>query len=455
MLTGDGFPIGDELALAGPGATQPSMAVNSAGDVLIAWTAPDDDGMGIFARLVDRDLAAVGAPLRVNGEQRGWQSSPQVAAGADDRFLVSWSHRIDPQPARTAAQLVTAAGGLAGGERSIGGEWETSNLAPNLVALPDGGYAHLWVVWNSWYAVGLYAEILDEVGAPVGEPTRVSDTRPQGQHRFGLAAARRRQALRRLGRLQRSGSAGSAVAPSRREPSRRRSRSDPSAPVAEGLTSPAAGPAAAPLGHHHRRSRAGVQRPGGAVLGDRDDALDPLVAPPPTAPGPLDRTGRASPPAGRPSKSGSAPATLSTPTTGSPSVARPGDEIADRRMVDEVLVDLGHHRAASVPAPPADEVDGGGEEGVGVAHHRADVRIVQPVLDRDVEGVTAAVEVGDDRLDPPVAVALDDVATVAAGEQLGVEPRVVRPGLGMRPDADLPRSLAVAHDPVGRVPTNA
>ena len=55
----------------------------------------------------------------------------------------------------------------------------------------------------------------------------------------------------------------------------------------------------------------------------------------------------------------------------------------------------------------------GRAEGVGVAHHRADVEVVAPVLDRDVERVPAAVEVGDDRLHPPVPVAVDDVAAVA------------------------------------------
>jgi hypothetical protein len=53
-----------------------------------------------------------------------------------------------------------------------------------------------------------------------------------------------------------------------------------------------------------------------------------------------------------------------------------------------------------------------------------------------VEGVPAAVEVGDDRLDSPVAIAVGDVAAVAGGQQLGVEPRVVGPRPGVWADAD-------------------
>src|SRR5690606_23860902 len=77
-------------------------------------------------------------------------------------------------------------------------------------------------------------------------------------------------------------------------------------------------------------------------------------------------------------------------------------------------------------------------EGVGGAHHRADVRVVLEILDRDVQPVAGGVELGDDRLAAPVAEAVLDVAAVAVGEQLGVQARVLGPGLGVGADADLP-----------------
>ena len=67
------------------------------------------------------------------------------------------------------------------------------------------------------------------------------------------------------------------------------------------------------------------------------------------------------------------------------------------------------------------------EERVGGADHGADVEIVVPVLDRDVERVTALIEVRDDCLERPIPVAVHDVATVPVREQLAVEARVVRP----------------------------
>src|SRR5690606_31670555 len=101
-------------------------------------------------------------------------------------------------------------------------------------------------------------------------------------------------------------------------------------------------------------------------------------------------------------------------------------------------------------ATPPDDVHPRRGEGVRAAHHRADVEVMAPVLDRDVEGVATRVELGDDRLDGPVAEAVLDVAPVAVLEQLGVVALVVRPRLaatGPRPDADVVlRHLAiVAH----------
>ena len=94
-------------------------------------------------------------------------------------------------------------------------------------------------------------------------------------------------------------------------------------------------------------------------------------------------------------------------------------------MVD-VQVAVGDHRAAPVPAPASEDVDAGDVEGVGGAHHGADVEIVGPVLHGDFEIVApAGVQVGFDGRDRPVAVAVEHVAAVAFVEQGGVEADVI------------------------------
>ena len=102
----------------------------------------------------------------------------------------------------------------------------------------------------------------------------------------------------------------------------------------------------------------------------------------------------------------------------------------------DVLVPIGDHRPSSVPAPLSDDVHLRGEEGVGGPNDTADVEVVLPVLDGDMEPMATGVEVGDDRVPSPVAVAIDDIPPVTAGKELWVESRVVRPRLGVRAYSD-------------------
>ena len=269
--------------------------------------------------------------------------------------------------------------------------------------------------------------------------------------RAGLGLRRRRRRRRRRG-LRRGGAAGfGAAARARRAASASRCALFCAARFCfEGLRSaiggsnangrrPGGNPATHPLVHrdaggHARRSASGSSRTGGSTpRGTRPRG------PRATDPAPPGRTAGRRPRAPRPRSSGTAPGTMSTPTIGSAASRGPPDELVDRGVVAQVLVLLGDHRAPPVPAALADDVHLGGEERVRGAHDRADVAVVLPVLDGDVERMPAPVEVGDDRLHPPVAVAVDDVAPVAGGQELGIEPVVVGPGLRVRPDAGLGR----------------
>ena len=105
-------------------------------------------------------------------------------------------------------------------------------------------------------------------------------------------------------------------------------------------------------------------------------------------------------------------------------------------MVAFVLIPVSDHRTAAVPSPLTDDVHFGGEEGVRGTDDGSDVEVVLPVLDGNVERVTSRVEVSDDRVAPPVAIPVDDVARVTLGQQVGVVAGVVWPRLRVGPDAD-------------------
>ncbi|MPM55126.1 hypothetical protein SDC9_101914 [bioreactor metagenome] len=110
--------------------------------------------------------------------------------------------------------------------------------------------------------------------------------------------------------------------------------------------------------------------------------------------------------------------------------------------VDDVQIAVGHHRTATVPATVSDDVHEFDIERVGGTHDRADVEVVLPVLDGDLQARrgdprAAGIEIVDDGVHPPVAVAVDDVAAVAVGQQRGVEARVLGPRLWVGPDSDV------------------
>ena len=57
-----------------------------------------------------------------------------------------------------------------------------------------------------------------------------------------------------------------------------------------------------------------------------------------------------------------------------------------------------------------------------------------PVLNGDVQRVPGLIEIGDNRRETPIAIAIDDIAAVTIAQQHRIEPGVVRPGLRVRAD---------------------
>jgi hypothetical protein len=107
-------------------------------------------------------------------------------------------------------------------------------------------------------------------------------------------------------------------------------------------------------------------------------------------------------------------------------------EVVDRRMVRNVEVAVGDHGASPVPAATADDVYATNVERVGRTHHRANVEVVFPVLDRNLQDMAPGLKIGNDGTDGPVAIAIENIAPVTLFEELGVKPWVVRPGLRIR-----------------------
>gem|GEM_PF-6696265 len=99
-----------------------------------------------------------------------------------------------------------------------------------------------------------------------------------------------------------------------------------------------------------------------------------------------------------------------------------------------VLVSIGHHCAAAIPSSFADNVYRCRKKRICVAHHRADIEIVFPVLDRHMKWVSPGVEIGDDGLARPITIRIDHIASIAIGQEFGIEVSTLRPRFWMGPD---------------------
>lgn len=116
---------------------------------------------------------------------------------------------------------------------------------------------------------------------------------------------------------------------------------------------------------------------------------------------------------------------------------QPVREVGCIAVVMNMEVAVGDHRTATIPAATPDDVHPGDIEGIGRTDDRANVEVMLPVLDGDVESMTGVVQIGHDRVEMPIAIAIHDIASVPGCEQLGIKARIIGPRFGVRPDTDL------------------
>jgi hypothetical protein len=114
---------------------------------VVAWSAHDADGYGVFARRFSNSGAPVGLDFQVNTYTTGTQQRPAIAADADGDFLVLWQSRFqDGGDYGLFAQRYSSAGARLGQELRI--NTYTPNLQRNAsVDMEDDG--DFVVTWDS------------------------------------------------------------------------------------------------------------------------------------------------------------------------------------------------------------------------------------------------------------------------------------------------------------------
>ncbi len=188
LLNLAGRPLGDEIALAGAGATRAALAV-SRNHALVTWEAPDGSDTGIFAQILDAAGALVGPSFQVNTSIEDRQRRAAVTAGPDGSFFVLWQSRMRTSEAleeRIFGQLVGAAGNLEGSQIRIevGAGSGYVQMAPAIAPAPGGRFLVTWLAWpDNRMGLEIAGREIDVNGQAAGELFWLTEQRIQQNFR--------------------------------------------------------------------------------------------------------------------------------------------------------------------------------------------------------------------------------------------------------------------------------
>jgi hypothetical protein len=175
------------------GQLAPSIAMDPAGDFVIAWQSnaqPGETNYGIYAQRYDSNGIAVGGEIHVNTFTTGQQKAPAVAMDQNGAFVVTWqsSGQAEETGYGVYARRYNSSGSPLSGEFHVNTYTTNQQNAP-AVAMDSAG--DFTVVWRSntqdgsFY--GIYAQRYDAAGAAAGGETPVNTVTANSQNLPAIA----------------------------------------------------------------------------------------------------------------------------------------------------------------------------------------------------------------------------------------------------------------------------
>lgn len=147
--------------------SQPGVGQATDGGSVMVWRGADADGDGVLARVFNADGSPAGDEFLVNTTTTGNQQSPAVAVGADRRFAVVWES-ADADGLGVWAQLYDALGQPVGTEVRVNVAETGDQHHPSVMMSDDGSYVVVWQGPDA-NADGIHARMNDALGQPLGD----------------------------------------------------------------------------------------------------------------------------------------------------------------------------------------------------------------------------------------------------------------------------------------------
>ncbi len=160
--------------------TRPAVAMDADGDFVVAWMDDnyhDGDGLGIYGQRYSSAGVAQGAEFRVNTYTTNGQMDPAVAMDAAGNFVVAWdSYGQDASGAfGVYGQRYSSAGVAQGSEFRVNTYTTGDQVSPTAAMDANGNFVIAWAGGGQdGSGYGVYAQRYTAAGATVGSEFRVN-----------------------------------------------------------------------------------------------------------------------------------------------------------------------------------------------------------------------------------------------------------------------------------------
>ena len=166
---------------------EPAVAIDAAGNFVVAWQAPDVNGQGIYGQRYDADGNRIGlTEFSVNTlDTNSDQKLPAAAMNASGQFVIAWQGR-DANNVGIRATVYNADGTAVRADFVVNQNQVGDQKQPSVAINDSGRFA---IAWQSGAggAEDIYGRMFDAAGLPTDSDFAVNTTTPNSQTAAGVA----------------------------------------------------------------------------------------------------------------------------------------------------------------------------------------------------------------------------------------------------------------------------
>jgi len=162
----------------------PSVAGLSGSGFVVTWqsSGQDGSGYGVYGQLFSSSGNKVGDEFQVNTYTAGWQYSPSIAALSGGGFVVTWMSSTQENGNHGVyGQVFDSSGNPVGGEFRVNTYSAGDQYRPSAAGLLGGGFMVTWESPQDGSGYSIYGQVFHSSGNKVGTEFRVNTYTPSNQ----------------------------------------------------------------------------------------------------------------------------------------------------------------------------------------------------------------------------------------------------------------------------------